>query len=71
MKSCPPGLSFLASEATPEELSGDRLDGKFFVASIDSDPATVKLKEPTTSVETSIDLMKRERSRSVVTKTVS
>jgi len=35
---------------------GDKLDGKFLVASID--PATVKLKEPTTSLETSLDLTK-------------
>jgi hypothetical protein len=35
---------------------GDKLDGKFFVASID--PTTVKLKEPTTSLETSLDLTK-------------
>lgn len=35
---------------------GDKLDGKFLVASID--PATVKLKEPTTSLETSIELTK-------------
>ena len=35
---------------------GDTLDGKFLVASID--PATVKLKEPTTSLETSIELTK-------------
>jgi hypothetical protein len=35
---------------------GDKLDDKFFVASIDS--MTVKLKEPTTSQETSLDLTK-------------
>ena len=35
---------------------GDTLDGKFLVASID--PATVKLREPTTSLETSIELQK-------------
>jgi hypothetical protein len=35
---------------------GDTLDGKFLVASID--PMTVKLKEPTTSLETSLDLTK-------------
>ena len=35
---------------------GDKLDGKFLVASID--PATVKLREPTTSLETSIELKK-------------
>jgi hypothetical protein len=35
---------------------GDKLDGKFFVASID--PVSVKLKEPTTSLETSLDLTK-------------
>ena len=35
---------------------GDKLDGKFLVASIDS--TTVKLKEPTTSLETSIELKK-------------
>lgn len=36
--------------------TGDTLDGKFLVASID--PTTVKLKEPTTSLETSLDLRK-------------
>lgn len=35
---------------------GDKLDGKFLVASIN--PATVKLREPTTSLETSIELKK-------------
>jgi len=35
---------------------GDTLDGKFLVASID--PTTVKLREPTTSLETSIELQK-------------
>jgi hypothetical protein len=35
---------------------GDKLDGKFLVASID--PTSVKLKEPTTSLETSLDLTK-------------
>lgn len=35
---------------------GDTLDGKFLVASID--PATVKLREPTTNLETSIELTK-------------
>jgi|CXWL01.1.fsa_nt_gi hypothetical protein len=35
---------------------GDKLDGKFLVASID--PTSVKLKEPTTSLEASIDLTK-------------
>ncbi|HKO31883.1 MAG TPA: hypothetical protein VJU54_12145 [Nitrospiraceae bacterium] len=35
---------------------GEKLDGKFVVASID--PTTVKLKEPITSFETSIDLTK-------------
>jgi len=35
---------------------GDKLDGKFFVTSIG--PMTVKLKEPTTSLETSLDLTK-------------
>jgi hypothetical protein len=35
---------------------GDKLDGKFVVASID--PITVKLREPTTSLETSLDLTK-------------
>lgn len=35
---------------------GDRLDGKFLVASIDA--AMVKLKEPTTNLETSLDLKK-------------
>ena len=35
---------------------GDKLDGKFLVASID--PTAVKLKEPTTSLEASIDLTK-------------
>lgn len=35
---------------------GDTLDGKFLVASID--PATVKLREPTTSLETSLELKK-------------
>jgi hypothetical protein len=35
---------------------GDTLDGKFLVASID--PVTVKLREPTTSLETSLDLTK-------------
>jgi hypothetical protein len=35
---------------------GDKLDGKFLVASID--PATVKLREATTSLETSIKLVK-------------
>ena len=35
---------------------GDKLDGKFLVASID--PTTVKLKEPTTSLEASIELKK-------------
>jgi hypothetical protein len=35
---------------------GDKLEGKFLVASID--PATVKLREPTTSLETSIELKK-------------
>jgi hypothetical protein len=36
--------------------TGDTLDGKFLVASID--PTSVKLKEPTTSLETSLDLTK-------------
>ena len=36
--------------------TGDKLDGKFLVASID--PTTVKLKEPATSLETSIELKK-------------
>jgi hypothetical protein len=35
---------------------GTKEDGKFLVASID--PMTVKLKEPTTSLETLIDLTK-------------
>jgi hypothetical protein len=35
---------------------GDKLDGKFLVASID--PTSVKLKEPTTNLETSLDLTK-------------
>jgi hypothetical protein len=35
---------------------GDTLDGKFLVASID--PATIKLREPATSLETSIELKK-------------
>jgi hypothetical protein len=35
---------------------GDKLDGKFLVASID--PTSVKLKEPITSLETSLDLKK-------------
>jgi hypothetical protein len=35
---------------------GDTLDGKFHVASIN--PTSVKLTEPTTSQETSIDLTK-------------
>ena len=35
---------------------GDKLDGKFLVASIDAE--TVKLREPTTSLETSINLTK-------------
>jgi hypothetical protein len=35
---------------------GDTLDGKFLATSID--PTTVKLQEPTTSLETSLDLMK-------------
>jgi hypothetical protein len=35
---------------------GDKLDGKFLVAFID--PGTVKLKEPITSLETSIDIKK-------------
>jgi hypothetical protein len=35
---------------------GDTLDGKFLVASID--PTTVKLREPSTSLETSLDLKK-------------
>ena len=35
---------------------GDTLDGKFLVASIN--PVTVKLKEPTTNLETSLDLKK-------------
>lgn len=35
---------------------GDTLDGKFLVASID--PTTVKLREPTSSLETSIELTK-------------
>ena len=36
--------------------AGDTLDGKFLVASID--PTSVKLKEPTTNLETSLDLTK-------------
>ena len=36
--------------------TGDKLDGKFLVASIES--TTVKLKEPATSLETSIELKK-------------
>ena len=36
--------------------TGDKLDGKFLVASIE--PTTVKLKEPATSLETSIELKK-------------
>ena len=43
---------------------GDTLDGKFLVASID--PSIVKLREPTTSLETSLELTKRRRSRAVV-----
>jgi hypothetical protein len=35
---------------------GDKLDGKFLVASID--PAIVKLREPTTSIEASLELKK-------------
>jgi hypothetical protein len=35
---------------------GDKLDGKFLVASVD--PTIVKLKEPTTSLEASIELKK-------------
>ena len=35
---------------------GDKIDGKFLVGSID--PGTLKLKEPITSLETSLDLMK-------------
>jgi hypothetical protein len=35
---------------------GDKLDGKFLVASID--PTSVKLKEPITNLETSLDLTK-------------
>lgn len=35
---------------------GDKLDGKFLVASVD--PTIVRLKEPTTSLETSIELKK-------------
>lgn len=35
---------------------GDKIDGKFLVGSID--PGTLKLKEPITSFETSLDLMK-------------
>ena len=36
--------------------TGDTLDGKFLVASID--PTTVKLREPSTSLETSLELKK-------------
>jgi hypothetical protein len=35
---------------------GDKLDGKFLVASID--PTSVKLTEPTTNLETLLDLIK-------------
>jgi hypothetical protein len=35
---------------------GDKLDGKFLVASIE--PAVVKLREPTTSIEASLELKK-------------
>jgi len=35
---------------------GDKLDGKFLVSSID--PTTIKLREPSTSLEASIELKK-------------